>query len=398
MPGLVLLMAGILFSNSAEILHWRPIVAKALLLFVPTAGLLVCWRFNKFKPLFVILVLFLAEWALQSFCRGGEADPLLAAVIYDIVNVLLPLNFAWLALGREKGLVNISGLVKLLLIAAQPLLIASIYANQPEILNYFGNELLVWDFSWWSALARPAIAAYFLALIILTINLFKHRGVIEVGFVWALLAGFSGLVIYTGLLSTIWLMLAGLILVISVVEAAYTMAFRDDLTGLPARRALNELLLRLRGDYTIAMLDIDFFKKFNDSYGHDVGDQVLKMVASRIARVTGGGRPFRYGGEEFTVVFPGKSGNDAAGYLEKIRKSVQSAGLFLRKTDRPGNRSVGRRERGLNKQTVPKKVGVTISIGAASRDDRNSSPDQVVKMADRALYKAKAAGRNRVVF
>src|SRR2546425_6328967 len=75
------------------------------------------------------------------------------------------------------------------------------------------------------------------------------------------------------------------------------MAYQDSLTGLPARRALNEALLRLGGHYTVAMLDVDHFKRINDHHGHDVGDQVLKMIAAKLAQVTGGGKAYRYGGE-----------------------------------------------------------------------------------------------------
>lgn len=398
MPGGVLLLVGILFANSVEVIHWRPIVAKGLLFVVPVAGLLVCWRFNKFKPFFAISVLFLAEWALKSFCRGADVDPQLARVVRNTVAVLLPLNFAWLSLGKERGVINFSGMAKLLFVVAQPLLIAVLFSRQPVILSYFGKEIFSWDFFGWTTLAHSAIAAYLLALVVLAINLFKQRGAIDTGFIWALVASYFGLAVYTGLLSTTCLMLGGLILLISVVETAYAMAFRDDLTGLPARRALNELLLRLRGDYTIAMLDIDFFKKFNDSYGHDVGDQVLKMVAAQVARVKGGGRPFRYGGEEFTVVFPGKAGGDVVDCLEKVRKSVESAGFVLRKEGRSKNINKGRKGRHSLKKAGHKKVGVTISIGVASRDERASNPDQVVKKADIALYKAKKAGRNRLVF
>ena len=121
------------------------------------------------------------------------------------------------------------------------------------------------------------------------------------------------------------------------------------------------------------------------------------MVAAQIARVTGGGYPFRYGGEEFTVVFPGKKVDDVASHLEKIRNSVESTGFAMRKQDRPKSRSKGRKGRGNNKKPSFEKVGVTISIGAASKDARTSKPEQVLKRADLALYKAKQSGRNRVV-
>jgi len=391
------LLAGIMFGNSVEALYWRPVVAKLLLFGVPVFGLSICWRFNRFKPAFAVLAIFIAEWALHSFYRGAEADHGFALLVRNAVAVLLPLNLAWLALGREKGLFNSAGLAKLLIIAAQPLLFGILYFHRPELLSYLTIEFLPWDSAGFITLAQPAIVAYLLALVVLAVKFLRHRGGIEAGFFWALLAGYLGLTVYSGLLSTISMMLGGLILVVSVIEAAHTLAYRDELTGLPARRALDELLSRLRGDYAVAMLDIDFFKKFNDTYGHDVGDQVLKMVASHIASVKGGGRPFRYGGEEFTVVFPGRTVDEVSDHLERVRESVEDAGFTLRNSARPKSKVSGRKGRGRAKHGFRKRVGVTISIGAAARDERNLNPGQVIKKADQALYKAKEAGRNRVV-
>mgnify|MGYP000386225611 FL=1 len=81
--------------------------------------------------------------------------------------------------------------------------------------------------------------------------------------------------------------------ILVVVIDSYYLAYRDELTGLASRRSLNQLALSLSRKYTVAMLDIDHFKKFNDSYGHDIGDQVLKLVAAKLAQVKGGGRVFR---------------------------------------------------------------------------------------------------------
>lgn len=392
-PGGVLLLAGVLFNNAPELIHWRPIVAKALLLLVPATSLFVCWRFNKFRPAFAILALFITEWAIHRFCRGTDIDPYLASEVRNVVTVLLPLNLAWLALGRERGLFNLRGFARLVVLAGQLPLAAAIFVYYPDIVSFFGINFLSLDLSALVTLAQPAIAAYLIALIVLLINLFRRQGAVDVGFIWALLASYLGLAVYTGLLSTICLATAGMILAVSVVEAAYSMAYRDDLTGLPGRRALNEMLLKMRGNYAVAMLDIDFFKKFNDSYGHDVGDQVLKMVATRISRVTGGGKAFRYGGEEFTVVFPGRYGDQVLLHLEKLRKAVEAAGFTLRST---GRLQRGKKSRGRKVSNV-KNVGVTISIGVASRESRKLNPDDMMKKADQALYRAKKGGRNKVV-
>jgi diguanylate cyclase (GGDEF)-like protein len=170
------------------------------------------------------------------------------------------------------------------------------------------------------------------------------------------------------------------------------MAYRDELTGLPARRALNDALLRVGGTYTVAMVDVDHFKKFNDTHGHDVGDQVLRMVAGRLARVPGGGRAFRYGGEEFAVLFPGKTVEESAPHLETLRAAVASATFTKRGLDRPKRKPKSPRARGASARPL----AVTVSIGAGQA--RGSAlPEQVVKAADKALYRAKEGGRNRVV-
>ena len=135
---------------------------------------------------------------------------------------------------------------------------------------------------------------------------------------------------------------AGLIITFSILQDSYNMAFRDDLTGIPSRRALNESLHGIGRRYAMAMLDIDHFKRFNDTYGHDVGDQVLKMVAKKMLAVGGGGKAFRYGGEEFTILFPGKRVADALPHLENVRQSIEEYRLAIRSDDRPKDPSRGK--------------------------------------------------------
>jgi len=129
--------------------------------------------------------------------------------------------------------------------------------------------------------------------------------------------------------------------VVSMLQESHRLAFNDELTGLPGRRALQEAMAGLGPRYCLAMADVDHFKSFNDTHGHDTGDQVLKLVAARLARVTGGGRAFRYGGEEFTVLFPDRPLDDALPHLEAIRASVQGYRMAVRGEDRPKEREEG---------------------------------------------------------
>ena len=170
------------------------------------------------------------------------------------------------------------------------------------------------------------------------------------------------------------------------------MAFNDDLTSLPNRRALNEALSGAHGTYALAMLDIDHFKKFNDSYGHDAGDEVLKKVANHISKVRGGGKPFRYGGEEFTILFQGKSAEDAKQYCESVRESIASSPFTFR--SKKGRKKPGKKGRGTSSST--KSVPVTISIGLADSRAQKGGFAAIIKESDKKLYKAKKGGRNRV--
>ncbi|HAS61355.1 MAG TPA: GGDEF domain-containing protein [Vibrio sp.] len=189
--------------------------------------------------------------------------------------------------------------------------------------------------------------------------------------------------------------LSGILLLIYLMSASYELAFTDRLTGIPGRLALESDLKHLGRKYSLAMLDIDHFKSFNDTYGHDTGDDVLKLVASKLSEVGGNARVYRYGGEEFTVLFKGKFTDDAWDHLEELRKSIEEYELAIRNMDsRPKDHKEGSKKRTKNKK--PATVSLTISIGVAdSYDDRDT--DIVLKAADQALYKAKQTGRNRVV-
>jgi diguanylate cyclase (GGDEF)-like protein len=174
------------------------------------------------------------------------------------------------------------------------------------------------------------------------------------------------------------------------------MAYRDELTALPSRRALNQRLLSLGRRYCVAMLDIDHFKKFNDSHGHDIGDEVLRMVAAKIARVGGGGKAFRYGGEEFTIVFPGKDPEQVKVHLEALRKSIENYRMVVRQATRKSKADAGKRARVRRRKNDPgqRALAVTISIGYATREPCQKAPETVIKAADQALYRAKRQGRN----
>ena len=188
---------------------------------------------------------------------------------------------------------------------------------------------------------------------------------------------------------------AGVVLLAAMLQESYRLAFDDELTGLPGRRSLEERLPALGEVCAIAMVDIDHFKKFNDAYGHDIGDQVLKLVATHLAAVEGGGKAYRYGGEEFCMIFEDCTAAEALPHLENVRAAIEAYRMAVRSEARPKDALAGSSLRG---DAQPQKVvSVTVSIGVAQRNSPADKPRAIVKAADEALYRAKKSGRNRVL-
>lgn len=373
---------------------WMDLIDVSLPYVILGVGILLGLRFHRARLAFVVLILVLADRILYYFGPGGVLPSDHAQTIFQVTALLLPINLALFYFVRERGIINVPSLLRLIFICTQPMVVYLLLRDRPEIFRHLYRELLPIPVLNTIIVPQGILLIYAAVLLIFLVGSLVGNKPVVRGFFWALLA--SGAALHDSAtmspVATLYFGAAGLIIILTVIESAYAMAFNDELTGLPARRSLNTTLQGLGRQYTIAMLDIDFFKKFNDRYGHDVGDQVLCMVASHIRKVGGGGKPFRYGGEEFTVVFPGKSKKEVRPYLESLRESIASARFGLRSWNRP-KKTPKRR----SQKRKPKTVSVTISIGAAEPTRSLNKPEDVIKAADKALYRAKKKGRNCVV-
>jgi diguanylate cyclase (GGDEF)-like protein len=392
---------GLLLLATVALVHWGatvPAAAPFLGLFpliVLAAGALFGWRFQRGRLLLALLGLVLADRALLWLIPPESDASYAGPVTVRAVAMLLPAMLAVLAFVHERGVLTAAGFRRLLVLLGLVVVVLVAWllsdAYPERMAAMFDAAPLPSPFLTWLPLGQPAALVALVAVAALVARTLWRPDAEAKGFLWAAVAS----VIATSVgpaegHATSYLASAGLVLVVATVESAYAMAYHDELTALPARRALNEALLRVEGTYTVAMVDVDHFKKFNDTHGHDVGDQVLRMVAERLGRVAGGGRAFRYGGEEFAVLFPGKSAEESAPHLERLRAAVAGAPFTIRGKDRPKRKPESRGRGG-----GAGKVTVTVSIGAAQASDA-ASPEDVVKAADRALYRAKEGGRNRV--
>lgn len=388
-PGGILFLGALLMVAVPRLGSIIPSVTAVAPYIVFIAAVLIGWRFNRSALIFSMLVLALCRAVMQMPANDPRSE-----VAWHAMTLLVPLNLMALSVMKERGVFTFHGVFRLSLLLIQPVtILAFSRLHAAAMLGYLKAHLVPVGFLDRLAVSQLSLVVFILACVVVGLRFALHKGAKESGFFWALLTLLAAfLTAGRGSVAEFHLTVAGLILLVSLIEASHAMAFRDELTGLPARRALKEDLLKLGNRYALAMVDIDHFKKFNDTYGHDVGDQVLRMVAAKLARVTGGGKAFRYGGEEFTMIFPGRFADNARAHLEAIRKEIASSGFVIRRRMRPR-----KKPRSVRVSKAPvRTVSVTVSIGLACRDERNTTPQEVIKAADKALYRAKKGGRNQV--
>jgi len=345
-------------------------------------------KFNRSQVIYSAIIFSLIYACFFWFIKPASSQ---YPLILNSITIFLSINIALISLYSERGVFTLIGLTRFIIIALQFVGVSwLIYIKHPEW-HHFVNQIIfpvlqikLLFFS------QTALLSILISFFVVSISFFYHsnpfRGAILGGMCLALYAmTFSGdeIVIISVLFS-----FSQIFSLLTLVNVSYRMAYVDELTDLPGRRALNETLNKLGSKYVLAMLDVDHFKKFNDTYGHDAGDDVLRLLGIRLKLITGGGKPFRYGGEEFTLVFAGMSLSEVREHLEKLRENVANNKFTLRKQER---RRKGKRSQ---KKRNQRDVKVTISIGYAERNDKAKTPNQVLKLSDKALYKAKRKGRN----
>ena len=400
LPSLGLLLSGLVAVSFIPLNEFFLSLFNVLPTLLMLLGGAFCAAYGRQRELFLLLVVYLLYFQLDTQTDYYQLHQVTrddASLIFHLCTLLLPVLFGLYALWQER-----SHLFQDLLARAAVLLL--VVGVSAALANRFPEGMQEWlsEIRWpslhaqWMRLIQMAYPLIIIVLIALLIQYVRHPRPLHA----ALFFGFIGLL---WMLPEVFILkhslhvmcsLAMLMIVTAVAHEAFQMAFRDELTGLPGRRALNERLQRLGRQYVIAMTDVDHFKRFNDTHGHDVGDQVLRVVANQLRKVGGGGRAYRYGGEEFMVVFPGKTLEECLPHLESLRKGIETYVLELRDpAKRPKDDQLGRQSR---KRQGAGSVSVTISIGVAERQLTRRTTEEVIKAADKALYSAKSAGRNCV--
>lgn len=369
-------------------------------------GMLLTWRFHSSRIFFALCLLLLAEGAISLF---GSTSPGLLLATARALAIVVPIDFVLIAWMQERGFTAESMGPVALLLFVESIVVAALCRTAQTRLSSDAlqrHHLL-------PAISFPGYVWVIViaAGILLLGRLLFTRKPADSALLWSLCAFLLSLEYAANhRLAMVYSATAACILAISIIESSYLLAYHDELTSLPSRRAFNDALLRLREPFSIAVVDIDHFKRFNDTYGHDTGDQVLRLVASNLSRVTGGGCAYRCGGEEFTILFPGKETAQVLEHLERLRENIEASEFRMRGNDRrqsqrgPDRRNQRSSRRSATEQAIrerapggtPQALSVTVSIGIATAVKGKADPDRVLKSADKALYRAKANGRNRV--
>ncbi|WP_456276838.1 diguanylate cyclase [Bacillus sp. AK128] len=333
------------------------------------------YAFNRLKVFYLglhLFILFLLQNVTLFHTLPGFTDTLFPYVLAANIGIIL--------LVRDGAVLSSQGKIMVTLLIAEVIFLYIFYDEIVRSLSSitFPIQLSIYDIPEIPVLMFLLI---FVGSIFNILRSFTNDKVFLLGSVLSIFLGLRYLQEGAGV--ELFLLSSAVLLLLAVVFRTYSMAYIDELTGIPSRRMLKVDVGKLGSKYSIAMLDIDFFKKFNDKYGHDVGDDVLILVAKGLERVTGGGKAYRYGGEEFTIVFPKKDMDDVLPHLESLREKISKKEYVYKKKNRSG-------------ESVTQKLKVTISIGISERQSKTKSPDDVIKQADQALYRAKKKGRNCV--
>lgn len=356
--------------------------------------------FNQGATGLVALLMVVSFYLVQRYVGIADLTDI-QKFAFCLLVFALPVNLFMIHFLPEKRLLSRFGINYLLLILFQVIWCWL-------LLEQITNENVSWL---WSAYLKPIpalssspllliIISIFLTLISAFIVLFRNANFDHTIFINLLFSTIALIFFDTPQISAICFSLAATLLLLGIITSSHELAFVDQLTELQGRRALEIEMEHINGLYTIAMLDVDHFKLFNDSYGHRTGDEVLRLVAQIMKQTEGNASVFRYGGEEFIILFKGKNSNQCLPYLNELRSKIAKYDLVIRDHYERPILDKDAKNCGQN-GGEHKTVNITVSIGVADSINNRTKlhtlgADEVLKAADKALYRAKSGGRNRV--
>jgi diguanylate cyclase (GGDEF)-like protein len=355
------------------------------LLFLVSALSLVLHRTREAGAAFLLVIVY---FCIQTELQLPLSQPRPGSV-YFLLSMLVPSSLILLAVLPERRTIEPMGMA--LALVAPVLFFASVLA-----LSIWPDEL---HQVWLPRIGAPTILSaegfyYFVGAILICLLAFlikkesTRAGVFFTGVFSFVTLNW----LQVPMISTVMMLGGGVSLFVGAISSMLSMLYRDDLTGLLNRKALNREMESLKPGDILVMADIDKFKQLNDTHGHDTGDEVLKLVAALMADVGERGKVYRYGGEEFSFVFRQREGDRVLEALQQVRKKIAAYQIVIRnRRQRPKNNKSGASYR--KSAQRGKIIKTSVSLGVVALKDAEQ-PRDALKRADAQLYRAKESGRN----
>jgi len=392
-PGGLIFLVAIAFLRPHGLPDWVETPIAVLPVVVLAFGVIFGWYFASSRLILSLLVISLAECSLYVSPASSPDQSVTLPTILAFTAFLLPLNLLALSLIQEDTLSVGRSLVRLSLILAQPILV--MWLSRPSqadlALTLQQPFIPLIPFSW-TPLSQQAFIVLVGTCVLLLFRFAVDRDPLDAGAAWAVITSFAAFHgVQYGWAPINFLSAAGLILFLTHVQSSYRRTYCDALTGCSGRPAYEEAVATLGQRYVIAVAGIDQLKQYSNQHGKAVGEQLLRLIGPKLVTAARPGKVFRLAGEEFTILFPGKSTRDTLAPLDNVRKAIERSAFFLRGRDR-----VWAGDSPDDQSSRDQILAVTLSIGVAQSIGSQDTPQLVTKSAYRALYEAKGEGGNQV--
>lgn len=374
---------------------------KSIPYIVAMISLLLGIFFHQSKIAFLSVLLAAITYLLKHAEGNAESSNQAHALIF-LSSIYIPPMMALFYHLTERGILTVHGYIRLIIIFSA-IIVILLLPSIESISNLLSSKDLPFIFrpvGDWLVLPRIGVI-----LTLVTVPFFFFRNRHETPFTGALLLiSMFGALMGLNYMSSFWhgrghvvmntFMIFSLsVLTWAVLESIWRHAHMDELTELPARRAMRHHFASLGSDYAISVVDVDHFKRINDHYGHSTGDQVLRYIASFL-KAAQFGKAYRYGGEEFVIISEKPDFKMLVQELENLRKTIHKRPFVVRGKDRPKKKEDMQVKVG--DDAGREKIEIAVSIGVARSSDTLTNPTDVMNAADDALYRAKEAGRNQL--
>jgi len=312
--------------------------------------------------------------------------------MFHAVALLLPVNLGLIAWLGETRALSARGAWWLGVILLQAGAVGIIELLHPSALGAtLARPIVDVDTNAWMPLPHLALFAFAVMLGLHLVRFVRGRRPLHAAAAWALVAAFLALdTAGSGGPGDLHFAAAGMLLALGTVLEPAAVLHLDAVTGLPASLEFNKVVRRLPQRYALACVTIDDFTSFRAEQGPEVSNRMLRHVGQALKKVGGGGRVFYLMRDhEFVVVFRRKSAEIAARYLSVVRRAVEKSTLDVAVAQKTKS--------GAKAGVVRRTVAGTISVGIAEAQGRGADPFKVLRDAEEALMKARAAGMNRIV-